>query len=127
MFKFILGMIGVASAATIDNTKPKTDVDGNLMDIHDGTLIQWNKDDQLYYWYGMGYQDCELESEWLPPQDCPGIYRSFGRCGFREDHAVNLFTSPDLENWTFVRDIYPMENRQEGIYFRPKVIYNEST
>ena len=75
----------------------------------------------------MGYKDCKLESGLLPPQDCPGIYDKFGHCGFREDHAVNLFTSPDLENWTFVRDIYPTENRQEGIYFRPKVIYNEST
>jgi sucrose-6-phosphate hydrolase SacC (GH32 family) len=38
---------------------------------------------------------------------------------------VNLYTSPDLENWTYVSDIYPMDNRQTGIYFRPKVIYNE--
>jgi hypothetical protein len=43
----------------------------------------------------------------MPPRDCPGIYRKFGGCGFIEDHAVNLYTSPDLENWTFVKDIFP--------------------
>ena len=25
----------------------------------------------------------------------------FGHCGFRNDHSVNLYTSPDLEQWTF--------------------------
>ena len=39
-------------------------------------------------------------------------------CGFRTDHAVNLYTSPDLENWTFVADVFPLEARPEGIYFR---------
>ena len=62
----------------------------------------------------------------------------FGHCGFRNDHSVNLYTSPDLEQWTFAGwscnllkrkpkiihlegDIFPVEDRPEGIYFRPKV------
>lgn len=49
----------------------------------------------------------------------------FGKhCGFRNDHSVNLYTSPDLENWTFVKDVFPPNARPEGIYFRPKVLYN---
>jgi hypothetical protein len=55
MFKYLIGLVSIASAATKDNTKPTTDVEGNLMDIHDGTIVQWNHEDQLYYWYGMGY------------------------------------------------------------------------
>ena len=45
MLKFAIGLMSVGYAATIDNTKPRLDVDGNIMDVHDGTLIQWNNDD----------------------------------------------------------------------------------
>jgi len=72
----------------------------------------------------MGYQNCTMTKSWIPPKNCPGIYDSFGKCGFREDHAVNLYTSPDLEKWTFVADVLPKDQRPLGIYFRPKVIYN---
>ena len=76
----------------------------------------------LYHWYGMGYTNCSLETGIIPPQNCPGIYFEFGHCGFRTDHAVNLYTSPDLENWTFIRDIFPKGARPDGIYFRYKRI-----
>jgi len=76
----------------------------------------------------MGYQNCTEEKGLIPPRDCPGIYQAFGGCGFREDHAVNLYTSPDLVSWTFKGDVYGTDSdRPEGIYFRPKVIYNANT
>ena len=94
----------------------RRDIDGKLMDIHDGNVIRIG---DLYHWYGMGYTNCTLETGLIPPQNCPGIYLEFGaHCGFRTDHAVNLYTSPDLENWTFVADVFPLEARPEGIYFR---------
>lgn len=70
-------------------------------------------------------QDCELERGLIPPRNCPGIYQQFGHCGFRTDHAVNLYTSPDLHNWTFVADILPPAARPEGIYFRPKAEHGQ--
>ena len=112
------------SPAYIDNTAPRIDVDGNLMDVHDGNIF---KHDGLWYWFGMGYQDCLLEKGLIPPQYCPGIYLEFGHCGFRKDHAINLYTSPDLESWTFVSNILPLDLRPEGIYFRPKVLFNKAT
>ena len=33
----------------------------------------------------------------------------------------------DLESWTYVGDILPRNSRPEGIYFRPKVIFNRKT
>ena len=30
----------IVSVATIDNTKPRRDVDGQLMDVHDGNVIK---------------------------------------------------------------------------------------
>ena len=112
------------TGSLIDNTMPRRDVEGSLMDVHDGNVI---KIGDLFYWYGMGYQDCHLEKGLIPPRNCPGIYQEFGHCGFRTDHAVNLYTSPDLEQWTFVTDIFPVGSRPDGIYFRPKVIYNKNT
>ena len=124
VFLWISFLVSFITAAIIDNTVPRTDVDGNLMDVHDGNVERW-EENNLFHWYGMGYQDCELEKGIIPPRNCPGIYSEFGRCGFRNDHAVNLYTSPDLHNWTFVADIFPVESRPEGIYFRPKVIFNK--
>lgn len=123
VFLITLASLLIISEA-IDNTVPRRDVNGQLMDVHDGNVI---KIGDLYHWYGMGYSDCQLETGLLPPQNCPGIYAEFGRCGFRTDHAVNLYTSPDLEEWTFVANIFPEEVRPYGIYFRPKVIFNELT
>ena len=94
----------IVNSATISNTEPSYDVNGQIMDIHDGNLFESNG---TYYWYGAGYKDCALEKGWIPPRNCPGIYHSFGRCGFRTDHSVNLYTSDDLENWNFVSDIFP--------------------
>jgi hypothetical protein len=56
-----------------------------------------------------------------------GIYQKFGGCGFREDHAVNVYSSPDLVNWTFRGNALPVSARPGGIYFRPKVLFNERT
>ena len=117
-------LLSRCSGAFIDNTRPRVDADGVLMDVHDGNILHH---DGLWHWWGMGYRDCLLETGLIPPRNCPGIYREFGHCGFRTDHAINLYTSPDLETWTFVSDILPEHVRPEGIYFRPKVIYNNQT
>ena len=69
------------------------------MDTHDGNIVQWEKDG-LYWYYSMGYQDCTIEHGLIPPQECPGIYSSFGHCGFRTDHALRVYSSPNLKDWT---------------------------
>ena len=69
------------------------------MDVHDGQVVQWA--DGQWWWYGMGYQNCTESVGFIPPFNCPGIYKAFGGCGFRVDHAVNVYTSPDLATWTF--------------------------
>ena len=112
----------------INNTKLRIDVGGNQMDIHDGNIIMHPEYSRKYYFYGMGYANCQLEHSWLPPQECPGIYRPFGRCGFRADHSIRLYTSTDLVAWNLESEnILPLDSRPYGIYFRPKVIYNTET
>lgn len=110
----------------ISNTVPRRNMANELMDAHDGNIVQWTRGG-LWYWYGMGYGNCTEKEGIIPPYDCPGIYQPFGACGFRVDHAVNVHTSPDLVHWTFVGDSFPVSVRPQGIYFRPKVIFNNKT
>ena len=51
------------------NQETQHDVNGNLMDQHDGNLLEVGG---VWYWFGMGYTDCKLEKGWIPPLDCPG-------------------------------------------------------
>ena len=121
---------GLASGAVtvkISNLEPRYDEYHLQMDIHDGNIMQW-EEGGIYYFYGMGYQNCSIEHGTIPPQECPGIYKDFGSCGFRTDHALRVYTSFDLSTWSLVyENALPEDSRPSGIYFRPKVIYNEAT
>ena len=111
----------------ISNVIERRDVNGDLMDIHDGNLFLDPKNSSRFLWFGMGYTDFEESKGWIPPKDCPGIYETFGKgCGFLENHAVRLYSSDDLSNFTLMSENV-FTNRPEGIYFRPKVIYNKKT
>ena len=91
--------------------------------IHDGSVIQFAPGG-LYYYYGMGYRNCTEKNGYIPPLQCPGIYPKFGGCGFRTDHAVNAYTSPDLVEWTPASpavapdspDVLPERMRPAGMY-----------
>lgn len=79
--------------------------------------------DGMFYFFAMGYSNCTLESSIIPPQDCPCIYRKMGGCGFRTDHTLGVYSSPNLVDWTLVSaKALPLESRPFGVYFRPKVV-----
>lgn len=110
----------------ISNLAPRRDVESRLMDVHDGNIARL--DDGRYWWWGIGYRNCTRESSWMAPQYCPGIWGAFGSCGFRDDHALNVYSSPDLAHWTFEGDALPKDSgRPNGIYFRPKVVYDSAS
>ena len=76
----------------------------NLIEAHDGSMI---KVGDIYYWYGMDRSHY------------PGV-------------GVNMYSSTDLVNWTFVNSIlrYNSDPRLEGTgvdISRPVIIYNNST
>jgi hypothetical protein len=125
-----LAQISLGMHVKHDNLGPFTSPEGEVLDAHDGNMLEV---DGTYYLYAMGYTDCKLETGLIPPRDCPGIYRKFGSgCGFRTDHALNIYTSTDLSSWTIAEPTLasaglPLETRPEGIYFRPKVVWNELT
>ncbi|KAL1522105.1 hypothetical protein AB1Y20_021748 [Prymnesium parvum] len=123
---FLLLACAQARRVTIDNTQPRRTTDGRLMDVHDGNIVQWQRGGR-YFWYGMGYQNCTERTGWIPPFQCPGIYQPFGACGFRTDHALHVYSSADLVTWSFEGDALPAHTRPRGVYFRPKVVYNQRT
>ena len=102
-------------AVVISNIVERRDVDGNLMDIHDGNVKMVMYSTSMVW--GMDFVNFQRVN---PPRDCPGIYKSFGGCGFQTNHSVNLYTSENLVDWTFVKNILPTSQRPSGIYFRPK-------
>ena len=119
----LLTMIGssLGSPSNISNVEPRRDTGGLEMDMHDGNIVQFSAGG-VFWWYGMGYQNCTETKGLIPPVDCPGIYKKFGGCGFRTDHGVHIYSSPDLVSWTRAREALPIADRPEGIYFRPKVV-----
>lgn len=104
--------------ATINNAVPRRDVNGEIMDIHDGNIMTINN---VFYYYGAQYGDC-IE------QACTNT--TLGACGFNINHNVSLYTSTDFMNWTpaptpvfqFARD-FPIR----GVMFCIKMIYNALT
>lgn len=119
-----------ARVVNISNTALRVDNESHHpLDVHDGNILLYMDREAghlLYFYYGLGYQDCATEHSDFPPQWCPGIYYPYGRCGFRTDHAVRVYSSPDLVNWTLrSENILPV--RPFGIYFRPKVVFNMNT
>eukprot|EP01083_Nonionella_stella_P055495 146373_1 len=113
-----------ATAVTISNTKARKDIYGQLMDVHDGTIIQWNNSG-FYYWYGMGYGNCTEPKYWDCSPAVIGVPTSM--CGFQPNHTVNIYASSDMIQWRYIGDALPFDTRPFGVYFRPKVIYNERT
>jgi hypothetical protein len=74
LFILLYSFSCLAKQITISNTRPRTDLNGELMDIHDGNLVQWSEGG-LYFWYGMGYGNCTETMGTIPPRGCPGIYQ----------------------------------------------------
>ncbi len=97
---------GADVIATISNGGYWNDVDGKRIEAHGGGFLNV---DGTWYWVG---------------ED-----KSHNSGNFR---AVNLYSSPDLQHWTFrnaiiTRDTAPELAAADRIIERPKLTYNEST
>ena len=90
---------------------------GTPMDAHDGKVVQWEKGGP-YYWYGMEYGNVTEGKT-----GCSQEHRD--AAGFRADHNVSVWRSPDLVSWELAeRATISIADRPLGIYFRPKVLYH---
>lgn len=85
--------------AIINNSLPRQDTSGNILDAHGGaTIRQFNG---LFYMYGVGYLDTNGDS---PLQH------------------YHCYSSTDLMAWTFHGN--PLPGGSKGHYFRPYVVHH---
>nr|WP_298999887.1 family 43 glycosylhydrolase [uncultured Allomuricauda sp.] len=90
-----------AQKITMDNTMPRLDEKGQIVDAHDGRVIQFG---DTYYWYGTAYGNTN---------------------GFTTQNQYRCYTSKDMMNWKYEGRL--LEAPPEGVYYRPHVIYNKRT
>jgi hypothetical protein len=84
----------------IDNSKPRRDTDGQILDAHEGCLRFFNG---KYYLYGT----------------------RFGHANGEGENPYGVYSSADLEEWTNEGII--LTNTAKGTLWRPHVVYNEKT
>ncbi len=82
----------------ISNDAPRTDVNGDTIDVHDGRVIRFG---ESYYWYGTAYGNTS---------------------GFTRANEYRVYSSPDMQTWTPHGAILP--DAKSGIYYRPHVVYH---
>ena len=85
----------------IQNTTPRRDVDGRIIDCHDGCLRHF---DGRFYLYGTRYGETD---------------------GFTRANRFVCYSSPDLEQWTAEGEL--LREPMDGVCYRPYVVYNPGT
>lgn len=106
---FILSLLSCGEAKVnsgknsfyIQNHLPRLDTDGNVVDAHDGRVVQFG---DKYYWYGTKYGNTN---------------------GFTEANHYVVYSSDDLKEWVFEGRL--IREQPTGVYYRPHVVYNSQT
>ena len=111
---------------TVSNVEPRRDSSGAIVNAHDGQIVHENG---TYYWFAAGYEPCQEFSGLGGCAGCAGkpIGPDCG-CGFEATTSVNLYTSPDLLNWTARGNVLPLSTRPPATsLFSPRAAFNELT
>jgi len=111
----------LAKVITFSNTQPRLDTTGKIIDAHDGTIQQFQKGG-LYYIHAMEYGLCKEPTRY-------GCDQTQDHCGFREDHNITIFSSPDMSSGSWKWEGYALDYRDRpvGIVFRSHLVYNPNT
>jgi hypothetical protein len=86
---------------SIQNTVPRRDTQGKILDAHDGCLQFFAG---RYYLYGTAYGQT---------------------AGYTINNRFRVYSSADLEHWTFEGEA--LRSPADGVYYRPYVAYNTRT
>ncbi|WP_343768200.1 family 43 glycosylhydrolase [Gangjinia marincola] len=98
---FFIYLTSFAQQITINNTLPRKDLNGEIVDAHDGRIILF---EDTFYWYGTAYGDSN---------------------GFTKANQYQCYSSKDLMSWKHEGSL--LKEQPTGVYYRPHVIYNEKT
>jgi hypothetical protein len=148
---------GTAVTVTWDNSQPRHDAQGEIMDAHDGNII--GPIGGRYYLYAIGYglyseqghvrsngggcaahcSGCSAHCSGACTASAPGVALCPGapdqsKCdttaGFRLDHNVSVWSSSTTASGSWKLETQmalPIKSRPAAVYFRPKVQYNNRT
>jgi hypothetical protein len=87
-----------SAVVTISNVKPRRDIEGTIIDAHDGCLHKFGN---TYFFYGTTYGKSD---------------------GFGKSNYYRCYSSPDLVTWKLEGDVF--QDPPPGVYYRPYVVYN---
>lgn len=120
---------GASVKITIDNTKPRLDVDGRHVNSHDGTI---RFVDGEWWLHAASYgtdpgtgAPCDD-----PPQTGCQHAGGFGGCGFHSNHNVSMYSSPNMSSgtWQYRGDALRCAELPDcGILYRPHMVWNPTT
>lgn len=98
---FFCTVLSAEKTVTLSNLRPRTDVNGQIVDAHDGRISQFNG---VFYWYGTAYGNTS---------------------GFQRSNFYQCYSSTDLVQWKKEGSL--LQNPPSGVYYRPHVVYNAKT
>ncbi|MGB3465963.1 MAG: family 43 glycosylhydrolase [Cyclobacteriaceae bacterium] len=90
-----------SQVSQISNVNPRYDTNGQIVDAHDGRVIQF---ENKFYWYGTQYGDTN---------------------GFTSANKYVVYSSQDLINWKFEGEL--LRDAPDGVHYRPHIIHNKKT
>ena len=116
----LLAGVAAATLVTFDNTKPRLDTSGAILDAHDNSLRRYP--DGYFYLFAAAYGGC------LEPAG-RGCDPTPDHCGFQANHSVARFRSRTLASGTWERlpPVLAQGARPNGTVFGPGAVYNDAT
>ena len=119
-----VGTAAQSTKVTFDNTAPRLDTNGSVVNAHDGTIRYVDG----WWWlhaasYGAG--GCMD-----PPQTGCQHVGGGGGCGFQSNHNVSIWRSRDMRqgSWEFVGNAVECETAPDcQILYRPHMVWNPNT
>jgi hypothetical protein len=111
----------LAATVNISNVAPRLDTNGQIVDAHDGSVQRFIGHDG-YWMHAVQYGLCEEPAKY-------GCDQTSEHCGFRLDHNITVYVTPDLSSgsWKFVANALEIADRPAGTVFRPHAVYNPVT
>jgi hypothetical protein len=109
----------------IDNTVPRLDDTGAIMDSHDSSIRPFfdkSTNSTVYYMFSIAYGLCKEPANY-------GCDQTSDKCGFQYNHTINVWKSSTLASgsWHFVDTAIAESQRPAGVIYRPDGIFNPNT
>ena len=106
----------------LSNVVPRRDVNGAILDAHDGNVV-YDEVGQQWLYFAAGYGACR------EPDGLNGCadWTNGTSCGFFRNHSVNVYSTSDFTTWRPHGNVLPLPARPSAVLFSPKAVFNKKT